>query len=63
MEPIVALEDGAAHIQHSLDCHHEDRIVAFDRLADACFLGTSSDGSDEQPAGPERTTSVAFDID
>jgi len=49
MQPIVTLEDGAAHIQHGFDGHYEDRIAAIDQLADAGFVGTAGNGSNEQP--------------
>jgi hypothetical protein len=63
MQPIVALEDRAAHVQHGLDAHHKDWIAALDQLVDAGFVGTSGDGSDEQPIGPQRTTNMVFEVD
>ena len=48
MQPVIALEKRAAHIEHDLDRHHKDRIAVLDQLADAGLVGPSGDGADEE---------------
>jgi len=45
--PLVALEDRPPYVEHGFDGHRENRIATFEQLANACFVGTSSDGSNQ----------------
>lgn len=47
MQSFVALEDRSPHVQDGLNHHRKYRIAVLEQLADACFVMSSADGTDQ----------------
>ncbi|MFB9264470.1 hypothetical protein ACFFWD_15020 [Bradyrhizobium erythrophlei] len=51
------------HGKHDFDGHREDRIIALEQLANACFVSAPGDCSDQQTIGLQRPANVILDVD